>query len=275
MHDNQPAPYDPATIDTLLGQNWRGYLRTFGAAPGTIFQDDATIFWYISTINENGIMWANLAAEDIAPMLAQLRSVFAAHGKPLQWLVGPDSRPANLAARLQALGLREVAHLTTMAADLDHLPVAPDIPAGVTMALVSDAATLEDWITAEAAGFETPPEATQWYATLRRNVGIGEDARVRRYLARQQGKPVATATLFLDGQSAGIFDVATAPNARRQGIAGALVAHALSDARAMGYHLAILDSSVLGHGVYQRVGFTNCTPYIVLAEPSVEGGVAH
>jgi GNAT superfamily N-acetyltransferase len=57
------------------------------------------------------------------------------------------------------------------------------------------------------------------------------------------------------GPDCGIYVVATRPESRRQGLAGALVARALEDAAARGRTTATLQASAAGAGVYRARGF--------------------
>jgi len=75
-------------------------------------------------------------------------------------------------------------------------------------------------------------------------------------LAWVGGTPAATATLFLDGVTAGIYFVMTAPEYRRQGLGAAVTLAALHAARDLGYHVGVLGSSSAGLSVYQRIGFS-------------------
>jgi GNAT superfamily N-acetyltransferase len=60
--------------------------------------------------------------------------------------------------------------------------------------------------------------------------------------------------------SAGIYDVATRPEARGLGIASLLMNVAMQAAKDMGDDLCVLDSSPLAEKLHQRPGFINVAP---------------
>jgi GNAT superfamily N-acetyltransferase len=129
----------------------------------------------------------------------------------------------------------------------------------------------------ELEGFERPPTRAlgDWThegtiaevaAVNDRAYGFGTDSMARGftrlpagaahvYVARGQGKPVACLlTVDLDGNTDVEF-VAVVPEARGQGLSGALLAHALVDARERGAETTTLVATKLGRPVYDKLGY--------------------
>lgn len=75
------------------------------------------------------------------------------------------------------------------------------------------------------------------------------------YLARLDGSPAATLITVDDGTDAEVDLVATVPDDRGRGLAGALLGHALADARERGMQTSTLVATRPGRPVYERLGY--------------------
>lgn len=238
--------------------NWRASVRAFGLAPSTTIRDDGELFWYVTGLPSgafNTIMFANLAPDRIDAAVAELHGLRARYGVPVGWLIGPASRPLDLGGQLAARGLTHRRDLTAMTLALASLPVLPEPVPGLGIERVADAAAYDAWIRAEQRGFADHDGEESGLAELRRAMGIGHTLPLYHFLGRLHGAPVATATLMLAGGIAGVYDVSTVPEARRQGIGTAMTMAALQMARARGYEIAFLQPSEMGKSLYERIGF--------------------
>lgn len=105
-------------------------------------------------------------------------------------------------------------------------------------------------------------------AAIRRRVFIEEqnvpeelelddlDATAVHLLATQDGRPVGTARLLIEGETAKIGRVAILPELRGTGAGAALMRAALDELRARGVTRAKLGAQTHAIGFYERLGFT-------------------
>jgi ribosomal protein S18 acetylase RimI-like enzyme len=78
---------------------------------------------------------------------------------------------------------------------------------------------------------------------------------------------VASAQGIDIGRAVGIYNVATLEEARGQGIGAAVTVAVLRDAMARGAAFGVLESSDLGHPVYERIGFRDVAAFQVYGRP--------
>jgi ribosomal protein S18 acetylase RimI-like enzyme len=93
-------------------------------------------------------------------------------------------------------------------------------------------------------------------------------AEARWYVARAEGNVVSTAIGLAAGKAVGIFNVATPVQYRGRGYGAAVTSHALREGFDEGARFGYLQSSTIGHGVYQRLGFRDVEEYTLLTRPA-------
>ncbi|MEM7050626.1 MAG: GNAT family N-acetyltransferase [Acidobacteriota bacterium] len=181
-----------------------------------------------------------------------LDRILARSSAPLMWWIGPTTRPLDLADRLRARGLEQGDDLPGMALDLADLPSVPEVP-DLEVRRVENDADLAAWSDVGAVGFGFPDFATAPFLDL--FCAIGTEPPWHHFVARADGRPVATASLLEGAGVAGLYNVATIPEARNRGIAAEISRRALAVAADLGYRTAILQSTLMAVGVYRRLGF--------------------
>jgi len=143
-----------------------------------------------------------------------------------------------------------------MAADLLALNEDAAPPTGLAIEPVGDRVALRHFLRAGMVGFDIPDNSEE--ACLGLFAGLGYGLPLRSYVGLLDGKPVAASQLFLGAGVAGIYWVATIPEARGKGIGTAMTLAPMRDARAAGHRIGILHPSPMGRGVYERLGFEEC-----------------
>ena len=84
------------------------------------------------------------------------------------------------------------------------------------------------------------------------------DSPARYFVGYLDGAPVAASECYLACGVAGVYNVVTLVQARRQGIGTALTAAALGAARTEGYRMAVLQASAASQSIFARLGFVVC-----------------
>jgi ribosomal protein S18 acetylase RimI-like enzyme len=172
----------------------------------------------------------------------------------MTWWVGSSSTPRNLVDRLIAHGLALDEVAPVMARSLADWEPEP-LPDGITTEQVVDDAGFHAATEIMFAGYGLPREVMPVVEERYAGFAIGPRAIQRVFVARLDGRPVATGLAFIVDGVVGIYNVATLPADRRRGAGRAVTRAALTDAAKQGATAAILESSTSGRSVYEALGF--------------------
>ena len=216
----------------------------------------------IGYFNGVGVVHLPKDQERLDASVAAAMTPFVARSLPMLWWVSLSSTPSALGERLVAYGLEVSPGPPGMAASLDTLDAlgAPAAIPGVTIAPFTDEASAAEWGRVAAIGFGMPESAIPPFTRFcARSLA---DPAWAFYLAYRDGQAVGSLMTFLHAGVAGIYTVATVPEARRLGVARALTHLAMLDARAAGYHVAILQASEMGFNLYRGLGFATIFDYL-------------
>ena len=242
-----------------IEENLYSWVSVFGAIWSATSNDPIGVKRSICPLGFSffsSIVDTHLEPENVEAAIQRIKSDADARQVPALWWIGPSTQPADLGQQLVKHGFAIDEDGQGMAVDLlnlnEHLPVADD----TSIEQIDDAAALTEWAHTMGLGFEAPATRIDnlvetWSDFLRQ---VNPDV-VQAYLARLNGRPVATSLLLLGGGAAGIYSVATIREARRMGIGAQVTLFPLLQARSRGYRIGILQSSKMGHGVYQSLGF--------------------
>lgn len=248
----------PALIPAIEA-NLAEEMATFGRnLPGAELHEDAELLWFSTGLPKSGlncVLRTQFTAGNIDAKIDALVAHFQERQVPISWSIGPSTQPANLGRYLKAHGFRHIRDGTGMAVDLQALHEDVATPAGLTIEEIVDTEMLQQWFPVSVRGFSSTEDIVQLYYDTYVHAGFGKGLPWRHYLGSLNGTPVAIASLLLHAGVAGVFGVATVPEARRQGIGAAMTLTPLREARALGYRIGILSPSEMGLGVYVRLGF--------------------
>ncbi len=244
--------------------------------PQAELHDDPGLLWSITNVPFplfNSILRAKLAPDDIDDAIEAAITRCRTRNVPMLWWTGPATKPADLGLFLEAHGLTHEEDAPGMAADLQALNENVPVPAGFTIERVNDPEALKNWRHAFAAGFGVPDFVADGFTDLFERIGFGAQRPLQHYTGWLNGELVASVSVHLGAGVAGIYNVATIPQARRQGIGALITLAPLREARGRGYRVGILRSSKMGGNVYRQLGFREyCTISHCVWSPEHDAG---
>ena len=248
----------PIALTVAIEANMFPWLPLFGSLPGAQYIDTGELKRSITRVPIglfNSIMDARMPEEKVDSTIQEIIDDARARRIPLRWWTGPLTRPTNLAEHLKRFGFVRDDYAPGMAVELAKLNESLPMPQGLSIRLCKDEASKRLWSQVMGEGNEIPAAAAfvedAWSDLLIRL----DTQNVQPYLAWWNDKPVATCLLFLGAGVAGIYAVATVPEARRKGIGAWVTLYPLLQAREMGYRAGVLASSDMGFRVYRSLGF--------------------
>jgi GNAT superfamily N-acetyltransferase len=237
--------------------NLCAFHRFFHGWPRAEIYTGPDISWCITDMPSpfcNIVFRARLEWERVDNTIQTLIAKGRARNVPLRWLIGQGTSPAGLGARLEAHGFTRMNKAPGMAVDLLSMNEDVSLPSDLTITKVQDSDTLKLWCHAAITGFGLPGYEELALLDLFTDC-IDLHLPLLFYLGWWRGKPVSTSLLFLAEGVAGLYFVATVPEARCQGIGRAVTLAPLQEARRAGYRAGILQASEMGARVYRKIGF--------------------
>lgn len=258
LDDLSPSPL----LNAMEANIHEAWIR-LGRGLGAMVHNDPELLWFHSGLPfhlANGIVKAHFPSDTIEETLAERLKQLTAHHLPMAWLIGPSTHPTDLGSHLQQHGWMLDDTAPGMALDLCSLDEHLSLPSQLTIKRVSDEEMLKTWLRVMTVGSELPEEGLALLLDVVTKRGFKDDTTVHYYLGLLGNKPVASSLLYLGAGVAGIYNVATLPEARHQGIGTALTLAPLLAARAQGYRIGTLQATPMGLNLYHRLGFRKyCT----------------
>ncbi len=256
--------FPASALTEAIEANILDHARAVAAhAPGVELHDEPDLLWTSSSIAHpylNRVYIAQFPGDDADRRIAAILTYFESRGLPLSWHVGPLSRPEDLGSRLGERGLTRVEDETGMALDLAALPRDQAMPVGLDIERITDVQSLRSWVEVVTSSFGCPARVASALHNVHEAAGFGQETPWRLCLGSMEGEPVGTSRVFFGGKVAGVYHVATRPEARRQGVGKAMTSYALRDAQELGYELAVLRAAQRALGIYLQLGFREyCT----------------
>jgi GNAT superfamily N-acetyltransferase len=245
----------------LIEGNVAAFLLEMGATGGGYTRADDEATW---TLGGSPIGYHNAVVSFTVTDQQRARAIVAewedarrARDLPGSWHLTPSMQTTGVQQLLERGGYVDGGEEPAMAADL--ATIGASSPTDLRISKIVDADGMRDYRDVLASGFGEGPKEADWVAVVFTKIGFA--GRWHHYVGRSGDTPVATCSLLLTSPVAGIYFVCTQPAHRRHGYGAAITRHAMSNAAELGASHAVLGSSPMGQGVYERLGFRTVFSY--------------
>ncbi len=247
----------PAIVEAL-DRHERELSATYARALGGYVDDRADMLAYVTGLPApwaNGVKAPRLPDAGADQAIESVAKLLRSHGVAGTWSVGPLATPKDLGDRLERSGCGREFDLRMMAAEIARVDLDIADPPELSIRRVRSEEDHRAWLRVMEVGFDMPEGHTRTIDRTARAVGFGPDVPWVRFVGTRDGQPVASSGLMLFGGLAGLYNVATVPEARRNGFGAAMTLEAIRFGRDAGYRVTALGASDMGRGVYERMGF--------------------
>jgi ribosomal protein S18 acetylase RimI-like enzyme len=253
---NLASPEIEEAIEANLCEEMAYFGR--GLPQGELHKTPELLWIYTGSRGPNAVLYSRFTSDDstyIHAKIEEMQEFFKTRNVDFGWTTGPSTRPTNLANMLETRGFVYCESTTGMAIDLQALNENIYLNPDLTITEVEDLETLKILRTIEISGFDASETAAQNYYDTYAHAGFSNSMPWHHYIGWLYDKPVAIVSLLFHAGVAGLFGVATIPEARRQGVGAAMTLHTLHEARKHGYRVAVLSPTEMSIAMYRRIGF--------------------
>ncbi|WP_067185199.1 GNAT family N-acetyltransferase [Microtetraspora niveoalba] len=212
----------------------------------------------------NGVLWSDLDENTADAAIAAEVRRFTDAGREFEWKLYAHDRPGDLAERLREAGFTPEPEEAVMVAEIGDVSAAVELPEGIHLRPVTDAAGAELMSEVHRAAFGTdrPEIARRFLAQL-----AEAPETVAATVAMAGDVPVSAARMEISPGTgfAGLWGGGTVPGWRGRGLYRALVAHRARIAAERGCRYLQVDASDESRPILHRLGFvplTTTTPYV-------------
>jgi len=241
-----------------IEENLYGLYLTFRDWKETTVHDETGLLWVSSTIPFpvfNSVMRSRSNDVKLTEEIENITEGANHNNVPVLWWNTPSSHSPNLSEQLEDNSFILIGNSPGMSIDLKSINEQESDIENLVVEKVTNKKQLQDWCDAFACGYDLPPMIGDAFYRYNLALWLTQKCSLVNYVAYLNGKPVATSSVFYGAGVAGIYNVSTQKEYRRQGIGSAITLKALIDAKAKGYRSSVLISSELGKEVYQSLGY--------------------
>lgn len=212
----------------------------------------------------NSIFDTHLSADNVSNAIQNMKKVYQ-QKKQFCWWITDFVKPQSLREILEQEGFQQGSTFKGMVFDLSKPINIPQEARDISVKSVNHKEELMEWIKPMQVAFEIDDTSSLFCANALAN--LFDDPRFKHFYVEVKGKMVGVGSLFTENGVSGFYNLGVLPEYRNQHFATALKCHRLQVSQGLGSKLAILQSSVMGRDLDQRLGFKPIFDFVPYLSP--------
>jgi hypothetical protein len=215
----------------------------------------------------NSIFETNVKPENMLSVIHQMKEIYQ-YKMQFCWWMTDFVKPKEIEDVLKQEGFTTGDPFTGMYYDLSHPITFSDDVSHIPIQTVTHQDDLDRWIQPLQIAFEIDDRSTAFCANTLKL--LFRDIRFKHYFVEDKGKIVGVGSLFSENGVSGFYNLGVLPEYRHQKIATALKYFRLKESQRLGSTVAILQSSMMGKKLDQRIGFKSVFDFVPYFSPIVK-----
>jgi len=202
----------------------------------------------------NSVLQAHIPNSNVTKTINDVVEWAQKETSGILWATGPNTLPKDLPTQLKANHFQLADSPTGMAADISALPQ-KSFTDELSIKRVEDETSLQLWVDIVANVFGLPESTAKAFYQLYCKIGFAQDCPFVNYIGYSNNKPVSTASVYYNGITAGVYNVATIESARHHDFGTKITHHCLTRAANKGYNVSVLQGAADAVAIYENLGF--------------------
>lgn len=203
----------------------------------------------------NYVLRTQFMEKDSSQFIQSVIDRFEKRNLPFSWWLEPIFTPLQFEKQLQEHGLIFLGVFPGMGLYLKDLEVSHLYPENFTVEKITSSGMMKEWGSVFQRGLKIPDDIIKQYIALYDKKGFSDDQPYKHFIGKMYNTAIASATLFIDDDSGGIYNLSVLPEFRGQGIATSMILNLLLMSQFYGCRISVLQSSEMMYNIYRRLGF--------------------
>ncbi len=196
----------------------------------------------------------DFGSDTLQENLSLIRNYIANSQRPFSLWIGPEKITSPYERTLHDYGFTFSDSNLAMWMNLNYFKSSPSL-AGFKIQQAGTEEEIKTYAEINAANWSPPDIHVIQFYTMNAEFFMEKSCPIKMYIGYFQGKPICTAELTMTENIAGLYNVCTLEIFRRKGFARTMIEFCLEEARKSGCSSTVLQASLMGISLYEKIGF--------------------